>query len=97
MAIFAVLGVIISMCGVGSQILIQTLVDDEVRGRVSSLWGVIAFGGTALGSLVVGGAASVWGLQDVVVVAGLACSCVALLSIYHSNDGKGETQLADSE
>ena len=96
-AIVAVLGVILSMCGVGSQILIQTLVDDEVRGRVSSLWGVIAFGGTALGSLVVGGAASIWGLQDVVVVAGLACSCVALLSIYHSNNGEGETQLADSE
>lgn len=96
-AIVAVLGIILSMCGVGSQILIQTLVDDEVRGRVSSLWGVIAFGGTALGSLVVGGAASIWGLQDVVVVAGLACSAVALLSIYHSNDGEGETRLAESE
>jgi len=90
-AIVTALGVILSMCGVGSQILIQTLVDDEVRGRVSSLWGVIAFGGTALGSLVVGAAASIWGLQDVVVVAGLACSCVALLSIYHSNNGNGET------
>jgi len=31
------------------------------------------------------------------VVAGLACSFVALLSIYHSNNGEGETQLADSE
>lgn len=96
-AIVAILGVILSMCGVGSQILIQTLVEDEVRGRVSSLWGVIAFGGTALGSLVVGGAASIWGLQDVVVVAGLACSFVALLSIYHSNNGEGNTQRADRE
>ncbi len=90
-AIVAVLGVILSMCGVGSQILIQSLVDDEVRGRVSSLWGVIAFGGTALGSLVVGAAASVWGLQDVVVVAGLACSGVALLSIFYSSDSVRET------
>lgn len=96
-AIVAALGVILSMCGVGSQILIQSHVDDEVRGRVSSLWGVIAFGGTALGSLVVGGAASIWGLQDVVVVAGLACSGVALLSIYHSNNRNGDTKLADSE
>ena len=90
-AIVAVLGVILSMCGVGSQILIQSLVDDEVRGRVSSLWGVIAFGGTAIGSLVVGSAASIWGLQDVVVVAGLACSGVALLSIFYSNDSVRET------
>jgi MFS family permease len=78
--IVGALGVILSLCGVGSQILIQTLVDDDVRGRVSSFWGMIAFGGTALGSLVVGTAANVWGLQDVVIVAGLTCSVVALLS-----------------
>ena len=39
MVVVAMLGVLLSMCGVGSQILIQTLVEDEVRGRVSSLWG----------------------------------------------------------
>ena len=75
------LGIILSLCGVGSQILIQTLVDDEVRGRVSSFWGMIAFGGTALGSLLVGTAANVWGLQDVVIVSGVACSAAALLSM----------------
>lgn len=78
--IVGALGVILSLCGVGSQILIQTLVDDEVRGRVSSFWGMIAFGGTALGSLLVGAAANVWGLQDVVVVAGLTCTAAALWS-----------------
>ena len=78
--IVGALGVILSLCGVGSQILIQTLVDDEVRGRVSSFWGMIAFGGTALGSLLVGAAANVWGLQDVVVVAGLTCTAAALCS-----------------
>ena len=60
----AVAGVILTFCGVGSQILIQTLVDDDVRGRVSSLWGMIAFGGTAFGSLVVGSAAAAFGLQE---------------------------------
>ena len=78
------LGIILSLCGVGSQILIQTLVDDDVRGRVSSFWGMIAFGGTALGSLLVGTAANVWGLQNVVVVAGLTCSAAALLSALRS-------------
>lgn len=70
------LGVILSLCGVGSQILVQTMVDDEVRGRVSSIWGMVAFGGTALGGLIVGSAATVWGLQNTVFVTGSIC-CVA--------------------
>ena len=79
-AIVASLGIILSLCGVGSQILIQTLVDDEVRGRVSSIWGMVAFGGTAIGGLMVGAAASVWGLQNSVIVTGMLCSAAAALS-----------------
>ena len=74
------LGVILSLCGVGSQILIQTLVDDDVRGRVSSFWGMIAFGGTALGSLVVGSASAAFGLQTTVMVSGSLCCIVALMA-----------------
>ena len=72
------MGVILSLCGVGSQILIQTLVEEEVRGRVSSLWGMIAFGGTAFGSLIVGSASAAFGLQITVVVSGIFCGAVAL-------------------
>jgi MFS family permease len=74
------LGVIFSLCGVGSQILIQTLVEEEVRGRVSSFWGMIAFGGTAFGSLIVGSAAAAFGLQGTVIVAGVLCGVAAFLS-----------------
>ena len=74
------LGVILSLCGVGSQILIQTLVDDDVRGRVSSFWGMIAFGGTALGSLVIGSASAAFGLQTTVMVSGSLCCVVALMA-----------------
>ena len=74
------LGVILSLCGVGSQILIQTLVEEEVRGRVSSLWGMIAFGGTAFGSLIVGSLASAFGLQITVMVAGLLCAVIAMFA-----------------
>ncbi len=73
------LGIILSLCGVGSQILIQTLVEEEVRGRVSSLWGMIAFGGTAFGSLIVGWASAEFGLQITVVISGIFCSAVASL------------------
>jgi MFS family permease len=79
-AVVVLLGVVLSMVGIGSQILVQTLVDDEVRGRVSSLWGMIAFGGTALGSLLVGSAASAWSLQSAVLVTGVLCSVAAVLS-----------------
>jgi len=75
-----VLGVIMSLGGVGSQILIQGLVDEDVRGRVSSLWGMIAFGGTALGSLLVGSASAAFGLQGTVVISGLLCGAAASLS-----------------
>ncbi len=75
------LGSILSVCGVGSQILIQTMVDDEVRGRVSSFWGMIAFGGTAVGSLVVGSASAVFGLQDTVMITGFLCGAAALIAL----------------
>jgi len=83
--IVAALGVILSLCGVGSQILIQTLVDDEVRGRVSSIWGMVAFGGTALGGLAVGFAATIWGLQNAVIVSGMLCLVAAALSAVRRN------------
>jgi predicted MFS family arabinose efflux permease len=75
------LGSILSLCGVGSQILIQTKVEDEVRGRVSSFWGMIAFGGTALGSLAVGTASAVFGLQLTVMITGFLCAAAALLAL----------------
>lgn len=83
--IVASLGVILSLCGVGSQILIQTLVDDEVRGRVSSIWGMVAFGGTAVGGLAVGFAATIWGLQNAVIVSGMLCLVAAALSAMWRN------------
>ena len=79
-AVVAMLGIILSICGVGSQILIQTMVDDDVRGRVSSIWGMVAFGGTAIGGLVIGYAATVWGLQQAVIVTGILCAVAATMS-----------------
>ena len=79
LALVALLGVTLSLCGIGAQILIQARVDDEIRGRVSSFWGMIAFGGTSLGSLLVGMGAHFFGLQAAVVSAGAVCASIALL------------------
>lgn len=75
--IVALLGVILSLSGVGAQILIQTEVSDRMRGRVSSFWGMITFGGTSLGSLIIGASASAWGLEVAVATAGVVCALFA--------------------
>ncbi len=80
-AIVALLGIILSLCSVGAQILIQTQVSDGMRGRVSSFWGMIAFAGTSLGSLIIGAAASAWGLQAAVAGAGVICALVSLVTL----------------
>lgn len=82
------IGILLSICGVGSQILIQTMVDEDVRGRVSSLWGMIAFGGTALGSVIVGTSAAVFGLQLITVITGILCTTVVLLAFALTSDNK---------
>lgn len=74
--IVAGLGALLSFGGVGSQILIQTLVDERVRGRVSSFWGAAVFGGTSLGALLIGSAAHAFGLQLAVGTAGAVCVLV---------------------
>jgi len=78
LTIVAGLGFMLTLCGVGAQVLLQTLLDDELRGRVSSLWGMIAFGGTAFGGLVVGAIASVWGLPSTTMAIGAVCILLTL-------------------
>ncbi|MEX2496695.1 MAG: MFS transporter [Woeseia sp.] len=77
-AIVTGLGFMLTLCGVGAQVLLQTLIDDELRGRVSSLWGMIAFGGTAFGGLVVGAIASLWGLPATTMAIGIVCLMLTL-------------------
>jgi len=80
--VVSLLGVTLSICGIGAQILIQSQVDDEIRGRVSSFWGMIVFGGTSLGSLLVGSAAHFAGLKAAVVSAGIICTGVISWNIW---------------
>ena len=74
--VVAILGLLLSLCGVGSQILMQTHVDDDYRGRVSSFWSATIFGGTALGGLLVGTVASAWDLQYSVIAAGVLITAI---------------------
>jgi MFS family permease len=67
--------------GVGTQTLLQTAVDESMRGRVLSLFGLIFRGGPALGALVIGAASEFVGLQAP-LAAGALLGLVACLALW---------------
>ena len=70
-----------TLVGVGMQSSIQMQVEDHLRGRVMSLWIMVAMGGTALGALLVGGMADALGLALALQIIGIstALATIALL------------------
>ena len=90
MAVVAILGLLLSLCGVGSQILMQTHVDDDYRGRVSSFWSATIFGGTALGGLLIGAVASAWDLQYSVIAAGVLITVMIGAAAEYANGQRPE-------
>jgi predicted MFS family arabinose efflux permease len=64
--------------GVGTQTLTQSAVDDAMRGRVMSLYGVIFRGGPAVGALLMGMASERFGMQAPVAIGAGICLAVAL-------------------
>lgn len=75
------LSLLTTMAGTCCQALAQLAVDDEFRGRVLSLWTVVAMGAPAVGSLAMGAAADVWGIAPAMLVAAvLALAATADLS-----------------
>ena len=71
--IAALLGGSLMVNGISSQTLIQNSVEGSVRGRVVSLYGTVQRGGQALGSLVLGVVADVFGFRWTIAVAGVVC------------------------
>lgn len=69
------------VAGVGTQTLLQTSVEDAMRGRVLSLFGLIFRGGPALGALVMGAASEIVGLQAP-VAAGTIVGLIASMLIW---------------
>lgn len=78
--LFTALGFSITITAVKSQQVIQSLVDDAMRGRVNTLYFLSFRGGTALGALWMGAASSVLGLSATLVIGGLLCAGAWFLS-----------------
>lgn len=76
-----VFGCVLTICGVGSQTLTQAVVEEKYRGRVMSLWSVVAFGGVALGSAALGGWAQLLGLTTATVYWGGVAAVLGLSAL----------------
>lgn len=74
------LGFCATICGVGTQSLIQVSVDSAFRGRVLSLWGSINVGGGALGGLLFGVLTDVMGYSFTLITIGLFSVVIAYVA-----------------
>lgn len=74
--LFTALGFSITVTAVKSQQVIQSLVEDSMRGRVNSLYFLTFRGGTAFGALWMGTASTSIGLMATLLLGGLACLVV---------------------
>ncbi len=78
--VIGVLGFTGTLVGVGMQSAIQMQVEDHLRGRVMSLWIMVAMGGTAFGSMLVGGLADALGLPLSLEISGIS-TALAMLAL----------------
>lgn len=76
--IFA-LSLCLTVVGTGCQALIQLSVGEQYRGRVLSLWTVLAMGVPAIGAFIMGALADAWSFAPVLVGFSLAVITVTLL------------------
>ncbi len=74
---FMGLGMILAFAATNT--LLQTIVDEDKRGRVVSLYGMSFMGITPLGSLLLGSLSHRWGVQSVLFVSGFFCLLAAFL------------------
>ncbi len=68
---------------VGANTIIQSTVNDEYRGRVMSILGMVFMGSLPMGSLVFGKAATLLGAPSTVGIGALTCLVIGLLSRKH--------------
>lgn len=76
-AAIALFGGAVVSCAISTQTLLLGAVEEEVRGRVLSLYGVIFRGGPAVGSLLMGGLSDLFGLRWPLAAGGLLCLLAA--------------------
>lgn len=95
--IFALSLVLMFFCGLGlmlqmssSNVTLQTIVDDDMRGRIMSLY-IFAFMGSApFGSLIAGATAQRIGLQTTLMISGIICMLAACIFFLVMKSGEAK-------
>lgn len=82
MALLTTTGCCMMLLMAASNTLIQTIVDDDKRGRVMSLYSMALLGVGPIGSLAGGGSANQIGAQATVGISGLICILAGILFAY---------------
>ncbi|MBT3360380.1 MAG: MFS transporter [Rhodospirillales bacterium] len=75
----ALSGTMMVVFGTGAQTLLQSAVDDRMRGRVLSVWGITFRGGPAVGALAMGWLAEFWGFGPPVAMGGIVCVIIGVV------------------
>lgn len=86
MALLAVVGAGLVLQYASSNTILQTLVDDDKRGRVMSFFSMSFLGFSPLGGLLAGAAADRWGVSTALLAMGLASIAGGLLFIRRLRD-----------
>ncbi len=85
-AVVGLLAFATTLCTIGMQVELQSTVDNDYRGRVVSLWGVVTIAMPSVGSTLIGALAhwpvlgTLGGLSNVTVGCGVVCAALAWLS-----------------
>jgi MFS family permease len=96
-AFLVFMGFFMLVGGVGSQTLIQNAVESTMRARAISLFIMISWGLPAVGALVMGWAASLFGLQASAAAGGVLTIIVWLIALRPARMLAPELEVAGSE
>lgn len=83
LGLLVVVGGAISVNGIGTQTLIQAAVENDMRGRVMSLYGMLFRGAPAVGALLMGVAADYVGLRWPLAFGATLCLIIWFCSLRH--------------
>ncbi len=65
-----------------SNTILQTIVDDDKRGRIMSFYTMAFMGMAPLGSLLAGGMATKFGASNTLIISGLCCIVASIVFAY---------------
>ena len=78
------MGFSVTVAGIAGQVMVQSAIHDEMRGRVMSIWGIIMRGGVPTGAFILGLLSSFLGYQISLIILTLLFIIVLIVTIPRS-------------